>query len=438
MTASFICFLLWTFTLIARPQDYLPFLIPLRPVLILTILTVLLMILEKVPIPRGIFRLREVRLLGAFYAIVLLGVPFAVHRGVALNFALFYFLSTTVFFMAALIQVRSSERLLLLAWVVTVALFFSSGAYLETAVRSMSQGFRADASQVYDPNDIAMVFVTFLPICLYVFFSPVGIIRKIVSTLTVLCAAVGVVGSGSRGGMLALFVVMACMAVLKIPRWKRTLKVLTVVMLVGFVVNFFSTMETRFQGLEDDYNITSEGGRLHIWGQNLEILAERPILGVGGSCSAIALGLRRISEGGLQAWQVTHSSPLQVAVETGIPGFIIYAILNVGAVLIVRRVRKSKGHPHALAAFFVEISFYAFWVGGLFLSHAYSSNLFLLLAMAGTIRRFDNDWRASKGTLKNADLASHKADGKDEMGVAHKHREVGDFRNNKGKSEART
>jgi hypothetical protein len=58
--------------------------------------------------------------------------------------------------------------------------------------------------------------------------------------------------------------------------------------------------------------------------------------------------------------------------------------------------------------------------------------------MAGTIRRFDNDWRASKGTLKNADLASHKADGKDEMGVAQKHREVGDFRNNKGKSEART
>jgi hypothetical protein len=58
--------------------------------------------------------------------------------------------------------------------------------------------------------------------------------------------------------------------------------------------------------------------------------------------------------------------------------------------------------------------------------------------MAGTIRRFDNDWRASKGTLKNADLVSQKAEGKDQMGAAQKNREVGDFRNNKGKSEART
>lgn len=417
MTVSFICFLLWAFTLIARPQDYLSFLIPVRPVLVLTILTILFMVIERTKISREIFRLMEVRFVLIFYAIVLIGIPFAVHRGAAFSFAISYLPSTIIFFMVALIQVRSSERLLVLAWVITMAILFTSGFYLETALRSMSQGFRVDASQTYDPNDIAMVFATFLPICLYILFSPVGIIRKVISSLAVLCAIVGVIGSGSRGGMLALLVVMAGIAVLKIPKWKRTLKVITVVILLGVVVNFFSTMETRFQGLEDDYNLTSEGGRLHIWGQNLEILAEHPILGVGGSCSAIALGLRRIREGGLQAWQVTHSSPLQVAVETGIPGFIVYAIFNLGALLIVRKVRKSKGHPHSLAAFFVEISLYAFWVGGLFLSHAYSSNLFLLLAMAGVIRRFDSNWRASEKSSKINHLAEKKTGGKPGIAV---------------------
>lgn len=394
-TISFICFLLWTFVIIARPQDWLPFLMFLRPVRLMMGLTILFMFLEQTSINAAIFRLREVRLTGVFYTIVALGIPFAVHPRVAFDFASSQFLTTLIYFFLALIQLRSPHRLTVVARVITVAILFSSINYTLIAGSTVSQGFRVSAGETYDPNDIAMVFVTFLPICLYVFFSKVRIFEKILSGLAILFAVMGVMFSGSRGGVLALLVPVVGLFTLKIPQLKKTLKVLIVLVVVWVTVNFSSTVETRFQGIEEDYNITAEGGRLDVWRENLEILAERPILGVGANCSSIALGLRRLRQGGFQAWQVTHCSPLQVAVETGIPGFIIYTILSIGAIRNLRRIRRSKDHGLSLLSSFAELSLYAFWVAGLFLSHGYSSHLFVLLGMAASIRYLDNQWRAS-------------------------------------------
>ena len=97
----------------------------------------------------------------------------------------------------------------------------------------------------------------------------------------------------------------------------------------------------------------------------------------------------RAREGGLQAWQATHSSIIQILVETGIPGFVVFALLNIFAILNLRRIRRSRGHPLSLIAFFVELSLYGFWVSGFFLSHGYSSNLYLLLALSAALRYLD-------------------------------------------------
>ena len=80
---------------------------------------------------------------------------------------------------------------------------------------------------------------------------------------------------------------------------------------------------------------------------------------------------------------------IQILVETGIPGFIVFALLNIFAILNLRRIRRSRGHPLSLIAFFVELSLYGFWVSGFFLSHGYSSNLYLLLALSAALRYLD-------------------------------------------------
>ena len=58
---------------------------PLRPVISMTVLTLVLMLIERTRIPREIVKLHEVRFVLLFYAIMFIGVPFAVHLWVAFN-----------------------------------------------------------------------------------------------------------------------------------------------------------------------------------------------------------------------------------------------------------------------------------------------------------------------------------------------------------------
>ncbi|MEN6616498.1 MAG: hypothetical protein ABFD12_08080, partial [Syntrophorhabdus sp.] len=89
---------------------------------------------------------------------------------------------------------------------------------------------------------------------------------------------------------------------------------------------------------------------------------------------------------GTQAWQASHSSILQLGTEAGITGLIIFMALNIFAIKGLRRIRKDKRHSLVNFAYFVELSLYGFWAGGLLLSQAYSVNLYLLLGMAVALR----------------------------------------------------
>lgn len=384
LSPSFICFLIWTFVIVARPQDHLTFLVPLRPVLLVCILTTVLMFLERVEFPQGIFRLPEVWLVLLLYVIMLIGIPFAVHRGVAFKSLTTVMSATLAYFLVSIIQLRSMRKLNLTAVMIALSVLFSACFYIAEAVSF--QGFRAAASGMYDPNDIAIVFVTFIPMCLYVLLVGGGRRMKLLSVIAASLAAAGIMMSRSRGGVLALAVVIAVFFLSSVPRIRGAAKIAVVVVLAFIFINYFSAVEGRFQNMGGDYNLVDENGRINIWKQNLTILGENPVLGVGAGCSMAALGAFRLREGGTQAWLTPHSSLVQVAVETGIPGFVVFLILNILAIVHLRRIRRDRDHPLSRLAFFVELSFYGFWAGGLLLSHGYSANLYLLLGFAAAAR----------------------------------------------------
>jgi len=172
LNPSFICFLIWTFIVIARPQESISFILPLRPVLAITVVTLIVMFFERRGLPDGVFKRPEVRLVLLFYLIMLAGMPFAVHKGVAFRFLTTAMLATILYFLVCVIQLRSMKRLHITAVTIALSVIFSSSLYIVEAVRY--QGFRAAAGTTYDPNDIAMVFTTFMPICLYVLLAGHG------------------------------------------------------------------------------------------------------------------------------------------------------------------------------------------------------------------------------------------------------------------------
>ena len=382
--ASFFLFLVWTFIIVARPQDYMSFLVPARPVLVMTILTLLAMFFDKTVSFRSLFGARELKLVLAFYLVMIASIPFAVNRGVAFRFAFIAMPSVLLYFSAAIIQVNSLKRLNRVMAVIAMSLLVSASFYAADALAR--RGFRVTVGQTYDPNDIAMLFATFIPAALYLLFGPYGIKMKMVSAAAVLLAAAGIMLSGSRGGFLAFAVILVTFLLSRAPRIRAFARIGIVALLALVFINYFAIVEGRFQNFGEDYNFSEENGRLNIWKQNLVLIAQNPVLGSGAGCSDVALGLYRAEVGGTQAWQVSHSSLLQFAVDNGIPAFIVFLVLNILAIANVRRIRRDRGHPLSNVAFFVELSFYGFWVGGLLLSHAYSINLFLLLGISAALR----------------------------------------------------
>jgi O-antigen ligase len=153
---------------------------------------------------------------------------------------------------------------------------------------------------------------------------------------------------------------------------------------------FYPTIKTRFDNIQNDYNITEEGGRLYIWKQGIEILFNSPLFGVGANCSGIAIGIFRMNTRGMQAWQVTHSSPLQIAMETGFIGFIAYMMMNLICFKSNRMLKAGGNEEIANIAQYIEISFYGFWIASLFLTNGFSIHLHMLFGFVGSMNRIVN------------------------------------------------
>jgi O-antigen ligase len=105
---------------------------------------------------------------------------------------------------------------------------------------------------MYDPNDVALFFATFIPLCLYLLFAWQGRAMKVLSVLAACLAAAGLLMSRSRGGVIALAVVIVVLFLSSVPRIRGVAKVATVVMLAFVFINYFSVVEGRFQDMEQD------------------------------------------------------------------------------------------------------------------------------------------------------------------------------------------
>ncbi len=402
---SFFLFCAWTFILIGRPQDYFPILAEFRPVLLVTVLTVVFTFLEGKRFPPGLFKNREVRLLFIFYLILVMGIPFAVHRRVAFEFTFKIFLSTLAYFAVLLIHVRSLQRLKMIVWVSVMGGAFLSMFYLkETLADRMAAGGRISASGMYDPNDIAMMFVGLIPLAVYYGFGKERPVRRLVAFLTALMMVVGTMVTQSRGGVIGLALVIGFLFLSSRGTWRGGKKAVALIILGGIFMLNFEFVQKRFEGMSGDYNIGEEGGRMHIWRQSLDIFLSNPILGVGGGCSAIAIGFYRHEMGGLQAWQATHSSVVQIALETGAPGLIVMALLNIGAIQVLRRIQRRKEKEElATLALFAKLGLYGFWSTAFFLSHGYSIMLYFLLAVACVLKGIEAQiaGEGSAGKMQN-------------------------------------
>jgi O-antigen ligase len=244
---------------------------------------------------------------------------------------------------------------------------------------------RLSIGGTYDSNDLALLFVVTIPFAFFLLKPSRPLVRLFLMGSIVLML-IGMLKTGSRGGFLGLLAIGA-LIFLRGSRQARKYTLITIALGAALFAaaapaSYWERIGTIYN-YQEDYNVNEETGRLTIWKAGLEMIAERPLTGIGIACFNYAEG--RINHSKLQ--QSPHNSFIQVTAELGLPGGFLFLAIIFCSVRMARRVRRALQAIDSQSIWFasaVEVGFLGFLVSGFFLSHAYSA-IFCFLAGIGAV-----------------------------------------------------
>lgn len=408
LSPAFKTYLVWTAILFGRPQDFLTFLEPVRIALVFTVL-----VLATILFGRRSLALDQLlgsgisRKFALLYLIMILGIPFADHRSRAFSWTFTVYLANVLFFYISLFHLDSVKKVRLTALVLCCSALFYG---LLGLVMGHFAGGRLSFGSMYDPNDLAFYMVGLFPISILFLVTANSMRTRLLAAAVLGIAPLVIILTGSRGGLLSLSIVLAIMFLTRLGGLKRSYKaVILLIVAVGVSIFFQRINVARYDtlfGLEDDYNITSETGRISVWKTGFKLIAAHPFTGVGASCFPRAFGYLRAAEGRTPIWRAAHSAYIQIWAELGYPGIIVFLALIYGTIRKLKWVYRQKAPDSErtdlkLLSGLLLIGLWASLFGGLFLSQAYSLQFTLFFAMAATLEKLSRNALAAPQTRES-------------------------------------
>ena len=255
---------------------------------------------------------------------------------------------------------------------------------------------RIGDTAMYDGNDLGVVFLVGLPLALLLAQSGARVARFL-GWAVLLGIPTCILLIGSRGAFLGLVATSAALVVLipKVPLGTRVALPILAIILMGVAApdGYWNRMSTILAP-EQDYNLTSETGRVAIWTRGIGYVAAYPIFGVGpnnflragweisdAARSSVGIGLRD---------QAPHNTFLQVWAELGTVGLAVWLIVVFGGMIAPIRLRSRMptswliGTPTQrfifLTASYLPASFVAYATTTFFVSHAYIGMFYIFAA----------------------------------------------------------
>ena len=394
-------FLLCSFVLLARPQDLLTFLQPMRPALVLTVLAMAALVFggHRRELAAALSTAEAKRYL-LFFALMILGVPFAYHRGLAFEGVLLHYAVNVFFFVLVVSQVTSLPRLRSFIWVICLSTMMYSlfGGLLQTD--SFGGGRFQVMGGTFDANDTAYVLLSLFPLCLYFVQFDAGLVKKLVAIAATCGAVATILLTGSRGGMVAFGAVLLVLLLTRITGFGIGRKIFLMLLLASgaFLMKDKINVE-RYMTLSDlssDYNVTEEGGRTTLWNDALELSVAHPVTGVGVYCFATANDrAKRLAGESYRRWHEVHNSYLQVAAEVGLIGFAVYMLIYLRSLRTFLRLRRPRPQsPESVEvgvlSWLMLLGFTGLMISGFFLSQGYSIFSTLYFALAASLERLQS------------------------------------------------
>jgi len=351
---------------------------------------------------REIRRLRQVFFPTTGYVVFLLvwmalSTAGAIRLGTSFELLFDNFLKTVLMYLViagGVRGVRDVERL--------AAIYLTSATVYAAVVLSRFNLGGGDAWRLghlyyYDANDFATFAVSAMPLGVYALHSGRTPFGRALGALALAVLALAFVYTGSRGGFIAIAVVVTFILfgyrAINL-RWRLGGAALVTLVVLGAASDqYWSQMTTIVS--DTDYNRTEESGRMQIWQRGIGYMLRYPVFGVGpanfpaaeGTLSAFA---ERQQFGVGVPWNAPHNSFVQVGAELGIPGLLLFIAILVSAFRALYRSSRNAGgfserSPELAQA--LTASLLGFVVGAFFLSLAYAEMLFTLVALAIGLRK---------------------------------------------------
>lgn len=302
------------------------------------------------------------------------------------------------YLLAAIVLVRTREHMQLVftTYVAGAGVFglFSIGSYIASGRSVAAEGLQGDQ------NYFALYQVAALPLALALAAMENRPGRRSLLYAVVGIIVVSVVASLSRGGLVALAVVVLATLALPAPLLFGSMArkvsyglMLATASALALLVGAAPFLE-RFRSIFDvsDPEADRASGRLDLWRAAWHGFLEDPLFGLGaGNFQARALDLMQTTPGVdirrnyATAGRVVHNSFLEVLTELGVIGFALFLAvlgLTIWRMVVVYRRAAATGDllsERSVTALF--LAFVAIAVGGLSLSLEYGRLLWLVIGL---------------------------------------------------------
>ncbi len=273
----------------------------------------------------------------------------------------------------------------------TLLVLVLSGLILARSAVSGYGGGRAQANTMYDPNDLAYVLVTVLPLVIGFFISARTTARRLIYVGMGSVMLGAMLLTQSRGGFLGLVVVilLACIMRIRVTegnRRNRKFLWLLGVCVLGAILWTQLPQDARDRfatvlNLSNDYNLdpNNDKSRGQIWSRGFQAALNRPY-GYGPG----AFPMVDYRYGGRM--MAAHNSYLEAAVELGILGFVFFVRMYVLSWRGLGRARMRLGERKNVSdeqkermvfARVLQLSLVGNAVAGFFLSMTYATILWV-------------------------------------------------------------
>jgi O-antigen ligase len=348
---GYVGLLAFTTVMLLRPQDRWPSLTSLHLAEICALLGIGPMLLHRLAKRMPVFRITpETTGLVFFGAIIIATAPFSVWPGGAIEVFTENYIKVVIVFVLMMNTLTTTARLEQLTWLI----LFCTGVVAGMGVLNYASGtnlieggrLAGPVGGIFgNPNDLAMNMVTFLPATLVVAMSRrQSTMRRITASVIAALMLATIVFTKSRGGLLGLGAAIVSLAIL--GRWVRrgfgaTIVIAILVATPFAPASFWTRMASIANEEQDktDFTGSREARRLVMF-DGINTFFEFPITGVGaGQFKNYNPADRQVK------FLETHNVLIQVAAETGIAGFLVFAFLIWRAIKAAWETRRMTRDP---------------------------------------------------------------------------------------------